>query len=241
MRDDRYTVLAACMMLLCPWSLVSASCATPKMSLVELYTSQGCSSCPPADAVLGELAARPDIIAIGLHVDYWDDLGWRDRFSDPEATLRQQRYVDKLQLSSAFTPQVVVDGHTSLVGSDKRRILSALNSACTAAFINLAIVAGELVVTLPDIVPHADYDVNVVGYLSQAITPIGRGENSGKTLKEFNIVRTLRRLGAWNGERRAFRTPLSSYPTDIDRIAVFLQQPNQGIILNAATLAVPLR
>jgi hypothetical protein len=241
MRDDRYKVLAACMMLLYPCGLVSANCATPKTSLVELYTSQGCSSCPPADAVLGELAARSDIIAIGLHVDYWDDLGWRDRFSDPEATLRQQRYVARLRLASAFTPQVVVDGRTSLIGSDKRRILSVLDSTCTATSINLAIVGGELIVSLPEMLPHADYDVNVVGYLSQAVTPVGRGENSGKTLKEFNIVRTLRRLGAWSGETRAFKTPLSSYPTDVDRIAVFLQRPNQGDVLNAAAIAVSLR
>ena len=95
-------------------------------TVVELYTSQGCSSCPPADRVLGELSAMPNVIALAFHVDYWDSIGWRDHFSIPNAVERQHRYVESLGLSSAFTPQAVVDGRTSFVGSDKRRILDAL-------------------------------------------------------------------------------------------------------------------
>ena len=95
-------------------------------AVVELYTSQGCSSCPPADALLGELSQMPNVLALAFHVDYWDSIGWRDHFALPTAVRRQQQYVETLGLSSAFTPQVVVDGRSSFVGSDKRRILAAI-------------------------------------------------------------------------------------------------------------------
>src|SRR5277367_1219262 len=95
-------------------------------AVVELYTSQGCSSCPPADRVLGELSTMPNVIVLAFHVDYWDNIGWRDHYSIPNAVERQQRYVEALGLSSAFTPQAVVGGRSSFVGSDKRRILDAL-------------------------------------------------------------------------------------------------------------------
>jgi hypothetical protein len=89
-------------------------------AVVELYTSQGCSSCPPADRVLGELSMMPNVIALALHVDCWDNIGWRDHYSIPNAVERQHRYVEALGLSSAFTPQAIVDGRSSFVGSDKR-------------------------------------------------------------------------------------------------------------------------
>jgi hypothetical protein len=95
-------------------------------AVVELYTSQGCSSCPPADRVLGELSMMPNVIALAFHVDYWDNIGWRDHYSIQNAVERQHRYVEALGLRSAFTPQAVVDGRSSFVGSDKRGILDAL-------------------------------------------------------------------------------------------------------------------
>jgi hypothetical protein len=95
-------------------------------AVVELYTSQGCSSCPPADALLGELSRMPNVLALAFHVDYWDSIGWHDKFALPLARERQRRYVETLRLSSAFTPQVVVDGRSSFVGSDKPRILAAM-------------------------------------------------------------------------------------------------------------------
>ena len=95
-------------------------------AVVELYTSQGCSSCPPADALLGELSQMPNVLALAFHVDYWDSIGWRDHFALPTAVQRQYRYVEILGLSSAFTPQAVVDGRSSFVGSDRRRILAAI-------------------------------------------------------------------------------------------------------------------
>src|SRR5271170_5028525 len=137
-------------------------------AVVELFTSQGCSSCPPADALLGELSQTPNVIALAFHVDYWDSIGWRDRFAIPNAVERQRRYVESLGLSSAFTPQVVVDGRGSFVGSDKRRILSAMLEPRDTIPIELEVAHGELTVSLPDREDRAGYEVNLAAYLPQA-------------------------------------------------------------------------
>src|SRR5205814_1096869 len=94
--------------------------------VVELFTSQGCSSCPPADRLLSELAERPDVIALGLHIDYWDDLGWKDPLSSPEATARQRDYARQFGRRQVYTPQLVVDGTEEAVGSDRAAVLQAL-------------------------------------------------------------------------------------------------------------------
>jgi hypothetical protein len=207
-------------------------------AVVELFTSQGCSSCPPADALLGELSQTPNVVALAFHVDYWDSIGWRDRFAIPTATERQRRYVETLGLSSAFTPQVVIDGRGSFVGSDKRRILAALNEPLNTIPISVEVAGGELTVTVPESRDRAGYEVNLVAYLPEAVTAVGRGENSGRTLKEFNIVRQFRSLGVWNGQETVFRVPLDSFPAEASRVAVLLQQAQQGPIAGSATVAL---
>jgi hypothetical protein len=202
--------------------------------VVELYTSQGCSSCPPADALLGELARLPNVIALAFHVDYWDSIGWRDRFSIPEAVQRQRRYVDTLGLSSAFTPQVVVDGRGSFVGSDRRRIVAALSETLEKIAVEVAVDHGELTVTVPEAKDMSGFDVNLAAYLPEASTSVGRGENSGRTLAEFNIVRQFRKLGAWDGEKSVFRVYVDSFPADATRVAVLVQRGQQGPIAGSA-------
>jgi hypothetical protein len=205
-------------------------------AVVELYTSQGCSSCPPADAVLGELAQMPNVVALAFHVAYWDNIGWPDHFALPIAAQRQHRYAETLGLSSAFTPQAVVDGRASFVGSDKRRILSAILEPRETIPIELQLAHGELTVTLPDREGRAGYEVNLAAYLPQAQTRVGRGENSGRTLTEFNIVRQFRTLGPWNGHEAVFRVPLNALPADATHVAVLLQRTEQGPIAGSATL-----
>jgi hypothetical protein len=204
-------------------------------AVVELYTSQGCSSCPPADALLGELSQMPNVLALAFHVDYWDSIGWRDHFALPTAVRRQQQYVETLGLSSAFTPQVVVDGRSSFVGSDKRRILAAIAEPLNTIPISVEVARGVLTVSVPERQDRERYDVNLIAYLPQADTNVERGENSGRTLREFNIVRQFRSLGVWNGRESVFRAPVDSLPADATRVAVELQRDQQGPIVGSAT------
>jgi hypothetical protein len=205
--------------------------------VVELFTSQGCSSCPPADALLGELAGRQNVIALGFHVDYWDSIGWRDPYSMPEATERQRLYVGALRLSSAFTPQAVIGGGRSLVGSDRQVIAAATaQGAAPGVPVEAAVMQNELVVSLPDGAVGRDHDVTLVAYLPQATTRVGRGENSGRTLVDFNIVRHFRRLGTWAGKAGMWRVRLDSLPRDATHVAVLVQEANQGAITGAAAI-----
>ena len=208
-------------------------------AVVELFTSQGCSSCPPADRVLGELSTMPNVTALAFHVDYWDSIGWRDLYSIPNAVERQDRYVQGLNLSSAFTPQAVINGHLSVVGSDKARILSALAETKDDAIpVSLAVSDGMLTVNLPERPVRAVYGVFVAAYLPQASTPVGRGENSGRTLQEFNIVRQFRSIGNWSGHAAVFRTPVGSFPADASQVAVLVQREGQGPIIGSAAIAL---
>jgi hypothetical protein len=208
-------------------------------SVVELYTSQGCSSCPPADRVLGELSTLPNVIALAFHVDYWDNIGWRDHYSIPNAVERQHRYVQLLGLSSAFTPQAIVDGRSSFVGSDKRQILDALADPVGETVpVSIEVSDGMLIVGVPERQDRKNYQVFVAAYLPQATTPVGRGENTGRTLQEFNIVRQFRSIGTWSGHAAVFRATVDSFPADASRVAVLLQRDGQGPIAGSAAIAL---
>jgi hypothetical protein len=181
----------------------------------------------------------PNVIALAFHVDYWDSIGWRDPYSIPNAVERQLRYVQGLNLSSAFTPQAVINGQSSVVGSDKARILNAVaESTNDAVPVNLEVSDGVLTVNLPKRQVRTAYTVFVAAYLPQASTPVGRGENSGRTLQEFNIVRQFRSIGTWNGHATVFRTPVNSFPADASRVAVMVQSNGQGPIAGGAVIAV---
>jgi len=231
--------LVAAVAALCLTNQGHAQTAAPgKPVVVELFTSQGCSSCPPADALLGEIARLPNVVALAFHVDYWDSIGWRDRYEIPTAASRQVRYVDTLSLSSAFTPQVVIDGKASYVGSDRRRILAALAQRQEDVPIGVEVSDSEVTVSLPERAAQNGCDLNVVAYLPEATTAVGRGENSGRTLTEYNIVRQFRRVAAWDGKPNVLRLPLSSFPADATRVAVLLQRGNQGSIVGSAVAAL---
>ncbi|MET0659143.1 MAG: DUF1223 domain-containing protein [Steroidobacteraceae bacterium] len=205
--------------------------------VVELFTSQGCSSCPPAEALLGELARKPNIIALAYHVDYWDDLGWKDRFSIPEAAQRQSGYVRRLSRSGAFTPQAVVSGDTSLVGSNRAAVARAIAEQRDALSVVLSRTGTDLQIGLAERW-NEPMDVFVVSYLAEATTKIGRGENAKRSLREFNIVRSFERIGRWDGRPQQMKIALTTLPKDATAVAVLLQRPNQGAIAGASTLSL---
>lgn len=205
--------------------------------VVELFTSEGCSSCPPADALVGELARKPGVIALSYHVDYWDDRGWKDLFSIPEATQRQRGYVRRLSKSGAFTPQIVVSGDTSLVGSNRVEVEKAVAGNRDSLGISLAKEGNSLHIYFLEAWREA-MDVYLVSYLKEATATIDSGENAQRTLKHFNVVRSFERLGTWNGRPQRMVAPLAELPRDASVVAVILQRKNQGAVAGAATLAL---
>ncbi|MFC4314435.1 DUF1223 domain-containing protein [Steroidobacter flavus] len=217
--------------------LVLSAGAVAHPVVVELFTSEGCSSCPPADALLGELARKPGIVALAYHVDYWDDGGWQDRFSIPEATQRQRGYVRRLSKSGAFTPQIVVSGDTSLVGSNRLEVERAVKGDRDALRMSLSREGNDLYVHFLE-AWRESMDVYLVSYLSEATARIDGGENAHRTLKHFNVVRSFKRLGTWNGRPQRMIAPLSDLPRDASGVAVILQRKNQGAVAGAATLAL---
>jgi hypothetical protein len=217
--------------------LVVSAGALAQPVVVELFTSEGCSSCPPADALLGELAKRPGIIALAYHVDYWDDGGWQDRFSIPEATQRQRGYVRRLSQAGAFTPQIVVSGDTSLVGSNRTEVEHAVKGDRDSLRLSLAKDGDTLYIHFLEAWREA-MDVYLVGYLKEATATIDSGENAHRTLKHFNVVRSFKRLGTWNGRPQRMVVSLAELPRDASVVAVILQRKNQGAVAGAATLAL---
>jgi hypothetical protein len=228
-------VLLVCAMFACNRTVN----AQPRPAVVELFTSEGCSSCPPAEAYLGELAERRDVIALAFHVDYWDDLGWRDRFGLAEAVQRQSKYAKTLRRSSAYTPQVVIDGQADYVGSDRASIGKSLAANRDGVAIALSVRDGQILIDLAADAKVASSDIVLVGYRRQAVSAIGRGENAGRTLTEFNIVRIIRTLGQWDGKARQFQTGVDSFPADATDVAALVQPVGQGHIIGAAVR--PLR
>src|ERR1700690_3350803 len=212
-----------------------AAPAAPRPVVVELFTSQGCSSCPPADALLGELARAPGVLALAFHVDYWDYLGWNDRFALPAATERQRRYVAALRLASAYTPQMVVDGQTELVGADRAAIEPLLRGPRLGVPIAITLQDAQLDIELPSQPAAASADVTLYAYVAEARSAIGRGENAGRILREFNIVRESLPLGRWEGESRRFTVPVRKLPEDATAVAVLVQRPGQGPVVGAAS------
>ncbi len=231
-----------------PWVTLTAmaalagaagAAADPRPAVVELFTSQGCNSCPPADVLLGELAARRDVLALAFHVDYWDQLRWRDRFGLPQSVQRQSQYARRLGLASVYTPQILIDGRVDVLGSDRSRVLQLLKSPRSGAPVSARLQGHELVVAAGVVAGAVPCDVLVVSFQPEATTPIGRGENSGRTLREFNIVRSVTTLGTWRATAAEWRVALISLPADARSVAVLLQEQATGSIVGATTLPLP--
>ncbi len=214
-------------------SLCTAAAATERPVVVELFTSEGCSSCPPADAVLTELAhGRPDVLPLAFHVTYWDRLGWRDPFSLPAATTRQGAYGSRFG-DGSYTPEMVVDGKKGFVGSERTQAEAAIAAAArqgrTATTIALSRQGGRVSISLG--AGTGSGRVLLVGFDPEHRTAVGRGENGGRTLTESNVVRSIRPLGEWSGAALSLDEPV---PAGQDA-AVLLEAPD-GAIVGAARL-----
>jgi hypothetical protein len=218
---------------------VAAAGAETRPVVLELFTSEGCSSCPPAEVIVNELAQRPNVLPLSFHVDYWDDLGWRDRYSLAAATKRQRMYARTLRRSSVYTPQAVIDGSRDIVGSQRAAVMDAISGHRDGVATSVSATGGTIQIRVGAGSDAATADVLPLGYLREATTSIGRGENSGRTLKESNIVLWLHELGHWSGKPREFEMSLSRLPENVPDIAVLIQSAGQGAILGA--VAQPIR
>jgi hypothetical protein len=208
--------------------------------LVELFTSQGCSSCPPADAFLADLAERPDVLALSYHVDYWNYIGWADPFSSPEATERQRAYGKTLGSPVVYTPQMVIDGRRDAVGSHRATVEQAIAAASSVRRVALTITgdaASGYRVALPATALDATAGIRLVLYDRRHETTVTRGENIGRTIENRNVVRAIVELAAWDGA--ATEIPLALDPAltaGHDGCAVIVQQGEAGPVLGVAAI-----
>jgi len=208
---------------------------------VELFTSQGCSSCPPADAYLGSLAKRSDIVALSFHVDYWDYIGWKDPFATRATTGRQRAYVRALQQRYVYTPQMVVEGIGHDTGRERAGIEKLLAQAqrrssgrATPELSRTA--AGALTVKLaPFALEGQSADVTLAIYDRRHATPVASGENQGRMLDNFNIVRRLEMLSRWNGSAASWTIEDARLQPGIGA-AVIVQHADHGPVIGCNKL-----
>lgn len=208
--------------------------AGDSLVVVELYTSQGCSSCPPADAMVADLAKRDDVLPLALHVDYWDYIGWPDHFADPAFVTRQQVYAQIAGSRTIYTPQMVVAGQDHVIGArsaELGQIIAGHANRRAPVIAELTRQGGQLSVSARiNPVPAAPVSVVLVRYIPSETVSIGRGENAGRTIEYVNIVTQMREVARW-----ADGAPLSlNLPLDGDyETAVLFQIEGQGPILAA--------
>lgn len=215
---------------------LAAPAFADRVVVVELFTSQGCSSCPPADALLGELAARDDVLALALHVDYWDYIGWKDSFASPENTNRQRAYAAAAGDRTIYTPQMIVGGKDHVIGYKPMKLAMLIDEhsdARSAAEVRATRQGREVVVEISPGArgPAARGEVQLVLYRKAETVKIRRGENAGKTLTYHNIVDEIRTIGSWDGTSRV---EIRVSDAGSGEVAILVQAPKNGPILGAA-------
>jgi len=214
-------------------------------AVVELFTSQGCSSCPPADKIIGELSSDPSIIALSMPIDYWDYLGWKDTLADSRFSARQRAYSRMRGDREVYTPQVVVNGSAHVIGSDLAGIESAIDKTSKSSSvmsvpvtmslagrqINVSVAAGK--------VPATEHGEVWICSISKSVPiSIGRGENRGQQITYHNVVRNLLKVGDWNGSPESWTVPLENVVREgVDGAVVYVQDGSRdkpGPMLGAA-------
>lgn len=204
--------------------------------VVELFTSQGCSSCPPADALLGEVAKNDNVIAIALHVDYWDYLGWTDEFANPEHTARQRAYSRAIGERTIYTPQMVIGGVDHVVGSNKTLVARAIEKHSNSVMpvdVVLQRTGGTVTVRATGSGALPEMVVYMATYSPKETVNVRRGENAGRKLTYHNVVQKIAPIGTWNGQGTfsASATVSGGAP-----VAVLVQSGKSGPILGASQL-----
>jgi hypothetical protein len=226
-------------------AIIRPAVAEPR-AVVELFTSQGCSSCPPADKVIGELAKDPSVIALSMPIDYWDYLGWKDTLADARFSARQKAYSVMRGDRDVYTPQVVVNGAAHVIGSDRAGIERAIGitrktEGVMSVPVSMKLAGDQITVSVAasNKGPAATHGEIWICSISRAVPiSIGRGENRGRELTYYNVVRNVLKVGDWNGSAGSWTVPLENISREgIDGAAVFVQDGSRerpGPMLGAA-------
>jgi hypothetical protein len=225
-------------------AIVRPAHADPR-AIVELFTSQGCSSCPPADRVIGELSKDPSVIALSMPIDYWDYLGWKDTLADARFSARQKAYSAVRGDRDVYTPQVVVNGSAHLVGSDRAGIEDAISvtqkaDGVMSVPVSMTLAGRQINVSVAASKGPASMhgEVWICSVSKSVPISIGRGENRGREITYHNVVRNLLKVGDWNGNSEHWTVPLENISREgVDAAVVYLQDGNRdkpGPMLGAA-------
>ncbi len=239
-----FAALALVTLLVSGLGFAPAAHADQRLTVVELFTSQGCPACPAADELLAELADQPGILALSFHVDYWDYIGWADPFANEVFSQRQQRYLDHLKLPYVYTPQMVVDGKLHASGNRSKQVMSNIESAHDFEQGRVAVAVtrisdDQVRIQIPgsDALYRGEADIMLVRFDEKHVTEVTRGENRGKTLTNLNVVRLLRPVADWNGEAVDMVMRLQDIGgADPAYCAIFVQERDQGRILGASVV-----
>ncbi|MBK8456259.1 MAG: DUF1223 domain-containing protein [Phyllobacteriaceae bacterium] len=214
----------------------------PAHGVVELFTSQGCSSCPPADANLAKLAQDKNLVTLAYHVDYWDYLGWRDTLASPANTERQHGYARMFDARSVYTPQAVLNGRTHVNGADGPAVSAALETSKLGVAVRLTRIDDRVVAeTGTGPAPTGEAVIVFVWYKGDAAVKVERGENKGDTIRYVNSVLSVSTTGMYHGEAGRFEMPVSeAAKSGADGCAVLVQEIGPGgapgAILGAAAI-----
>lgn len=228
-------------------AIIRPAHADPR-AVVELFTSQGCSSCPPADQIIGELAKDPNVIALSMPIEYWDYLGWKDTLADSRFSARQKAYSQMRGDRDVYTPQAIVNGSANVIGSDRAGIESAIKNTQKPGVMSVPVtmtLSGKQInvsVAASKAATSAHGEVWICSVSKSVPIMIGRGENRGREVTYYNVVRNLLKVGDWNGSSGSWTVPLENITRDgVDAAVVYVQDGNRekpGPMLGAAYTAL---
>jgi hypothetical protein len=224
-------------------SSAASPAPAPEPVLAELFTSQGCSSCPPADQIWADLQKRQDLVAISFNIDYWDYIGWKDTLAHRENTLRQQAYAKAMGSRQVYTPQVIIDGKSDAVGNERKELLASLDARIAQTRgkrlpIRLSQSGNIVQIHVPAGTAAEPATVWIAHTSSVRKVPITKGENSGRVMVYSNVVRDIASAGTWNGQALTLQVPVQ--PRDkgeaTDGVAAWVQLGSHGQVLGAAQI-----